>query len=81
MAMRLTAVVTAAKDWNIYLSGLYRAEELEQKSSRGTLLLFLASEHLSSCRFFLSFSPPVYKGVPLEGNRLILPGEYCGPGP
>ena len=44
MAMRLTAVVTAAKDWNIYLSGLYRAEELEKKASRGNLVPFLDSD-------------------------------------
>ena len=51
MAMRLTAVATAAKDLNISLSGLDRAEELEQKSSRGTLLPFLASEPHLSLRF------------------------------
>ena len=58
MAMRLTAVATVAKDLNISLSVLDRAEELEQKASHGTLLPFLASKPHSSCRFFWSFSPP-----------------------
>ena len=44
MAMRLTAVETAEKDLNIYLSGLDKTEELEQKFIRGTLLPFLVSE-------------------------------------
>ena len=44
MAMRLTAVETAEKDLNIYLSGLYRAEELEKKASRGNLVPFLDSD-------------------------------------
>ena len=44
MVLRPTNVVTAAKDLNISLSGLDRAEELEKNASRGTLLPFLASE-------------------------------------
>ena len=56
MAMRATAVVTAAKDLNTSLSILDKAEELEQKDTRGTLLPFLASNPPSSRRFFWSFS-------------------------
>ena len=44
MAIRPTAVATAAKDLNISLSGLDKTEELEQKFIRGTLLPFLVSE-------------------------------------
>ena len=71
MVMRLNAVATAANDLNIYLSDLDIAEELEQKSSHGTLLLFLASNTPLSRRFFwyLYPPPPGYKGVPLECNR------------
>ena len=70
MAMRPTAVATPAKDLNISLSVLDRAEELDQKSICGTLLPFLASEPHYSRRFLWIFSPlPGYKGVPLEGNR------------
>ena len=58
MAMGLTAVSTAAKDFNISMSGLERVEELEQKSSRGTLLPFLTCDPSSSRRFFWYFSPP-----------------------
>ena len=82
MAMRPTDVATPAKDLNISLSALDRTEKLEQEASRGTLLPFLASEPHFSRRFLWYFSPPPgYKGVPLEGNRLMLPGEYCGPEP
>ena len=59
MAMRLTAVETAAKDFNVSLSGLDRAEELEQKSSRGTLLPFLAYEP-----HFVSPLPLVFLPLP-----------------
>ena len=58
MAMRPTAVATAAKDLNISLSGLDITEKLEQKATRGTLLPFLASEPHSSHGFLWSFSPP-----------------------
>ena len=61
MAMRPTAVATAAKDLNISLSGLDRAEELEQKSSRGTLLPFLASKHPSLPLLLVFLSPPDIK--------------------
>ena len=74
MAICPTAVAIAAKDLNISLSVLDRAEELEQRASRGTLLPFLPSKKLSP-------PPPGYKGVHLEGNRQMLVGEYCGPGP
>ena len=62
MAMRPTAVATPAKGLNISLSGLDRAEELEQKSSRGTLLPFFASEH-HSLPLLLVFlpSPRIYR--------------------
>ena len=59
MEMRPTAVAKAEKDLNISLSGLDKAEDLEQKANRGTLLPFLASKYLSSCRFFWSFSLPL----------------------
>ena len=75
MAMRLTAVATPAEDLNISLSGLDRTEKLEQEASRGTLLPFLASDPYLSCHFLWYFSPPVYKGVPLEGNIQMLPGN------
>ena len=59
MAMRPTAVVTAAKDLNISLSGLARAEELEKKASRGTLLPFLASKtHFVSPLLLVFLAPP-----------------------
>ena len=58
MAMCLTAVATEAKDLNIHLSVLDRAEELEQKSSRGTLLPFLAFEPHFVSPLVLVFLPP-----------------------
>ena len=58
MAMRPTAVATPAKDLNISLSGLDRAEELEQKASRGTLLPFLASKPHFVSPLLLVFLPP-----------------------
>ena len=73
--MGLTAVSTAAKDFNISMSGLERVEELEQKSSRGNLVPFLSSDPPLSCRFFWSFFPPRYKGVLLERNRQMLQEE------
>ena len=75
MAMRPTAVMTLEKDLNVFLSGLDRADELEQKASRGTFLIRLAAS--------FGISPPLsrYKGVPLEGDRQMLLGGYCSPGP
>ena len=58
MAMRPTDVATAAKDLNISLSCLDRAEELEQKSSRGTFLPFLAPEPHFVLPLLLVFPPP-----------------------
>ena len=82
MAMRTTAVATAAKDLNISLSGLDISEELEKKASRGSLLPFLASEpHFFSPLLLVFLPPPGYKGAPLEGDRRMLLGEYCGPRP
>ena len=52
MEMHPTALETAAKGLNISMYGLDRAEELEQKASRVTLLPLLASEPHSYRRFF-----------------------------
>ena len=58
MVMCPTAVATEAKDLNISLSDLDRAEEFEQKSSRGDLVPFLASDPPLYLRFFWYFFPP-----------------------